>query len=410
MLSNLIAAATGILFWLLLARVAHLSPTEIGIGYAIVGMGATIGVVAKGGLDTALLRSVPATSREGGASLRRFAILVGCAVAIVLSLGLGLAAELFHALPDIGRLGWLLVGATAVLLIITWLQDAYFLAEGDARFNLQRNLVLSAGRIVLPLPVIGLAWYHPVATTWLLALVASALAALFLGRHVPTRSGPLLARAAFLRRSMRNGAGSALEFLPGLLLAPLVLFVDGPSRAGHFAIAWTAASLLFVLSASISRSALAEMVQRGALDTRAVIRTGVRQHLLTVAPAAVMGILFAPTILGVFGPQYAAEGATAFAILCASILFVAPSYLYLSLLRAEDRGRPLVVFPLVILATLLVLAPILESSHGLPGVAAAWMLANAPFGLFAAWKLRHEAKEVMPHQRARALDRRPHAE
>lgn len=402
-LSNLIAAATGLVFWLLLARVFHLPASEIGIGYAIVGMGATIGVIAKGGLDTALLRSIPAATHDGAARLARFGILVGTAVALLLALALGAGATLLHAMPLVGTFGWLLVAAIAVFLVFTWLQDAYFLAEGNAKFGVQRNLVLSVARITLPLPVIALAMYQPVALTWLLALVASALVGFAVRGHVPVRTGREVPRSEFLRRSIRNTSSSAFEFLPGLILAPIVLMVDGATTAGHFAIVWAAASLLFVISAAICRSALSEMVQRGTTTISAAIRKGTWQHVLIVLPAAAIGVGFAHVILGVFGTQYATHGTATFAILCASTLFVAPSYLYLTVLRAADRTIPLIVFPALMLVALLVLTPILAKQFGLPGVGAAWLFANAPFGIFALWKLRTHIREVMSYQTTRPV-------
>lgn len=409
-LGNLIAAAAGLLFWLLLARVAHLPPSEIGIGYAIVGLGATIAVLAKGGLDTALLRSVPIASRHESARLLRIGILAGCGVAIVVSLGLALAAKVFGIPPALGPLGWALSGGIAVLLVVTWLQDAYFLAEGDAQFGVRRNVVLAAARIAFVLPIIGLAWFQPVATAWLLALVASALTAVAWRRHRIPRIGRHVPRLEFLGRSLRHGAGSASEFLPGLLLAPLALSIDGATVAGHFAIAWTSASLLFLVSSAVGRSALAAMASGGPASIGPALGRGTLQLVATVAPAAAVGIIGAPWLLSIFGREYANKGADAFAILCASVLFVAPSCLYLALLRAEDRSGPLIAFPALMLLTLMVLAPILEMRFGLEGLAAAWLLANAPFGIFAALKLAKQMREVTPHPNAPTLARNPHLE
>lgn len=395
-LGNLIATATGLVFWLLLARVFSLPAAEIGIGYAIVGMGATIGVIAKGGLDTALMRSVPESTKEGAAHLLRFGAFIGGSIALVLSVSVALVVLHLGVMPDIGPLGWTLVGAMAVLLVITWLQDAHQLAEGNAKFAVHRNLVLSVTRIALPLPIIVLAWYQPVATTWILAVAVSALVALVIRRRGARRAGRTVTHTEFVRRSIRHEASSASEFLPGLLLAPIILMAAGPSTAGHFAIVWAAASLLFVLSAAIGRSALAHMARQGPSGVAAAIRKGALQIALIVAPAALIGALLSPTILGIFGQQYAAEGATTFIILCASVVFVAPSYLYLAVLRAADRTVPLMVFPVIMLIAVIALTPLLATTYGLPGAGAAWLIGNAPLGLYAAWRLWSKAKETTP--------------
>lgn len=410
MLNTATGAAAGLVFWFLLARLAGLSASHIGVGYATVALGTMVGVLAKGGLDTALVRSVPGASRKEAARLLGFATRVGTSLALLLVLVFALASEISAAIPDATVLGWTLVGMIGSLLVVTWLQDAYFLADGDARHSFQRNLVFSATRLLLPLPVVALALPSPVALTWALALAASALAALAFARSLGGREGRTVPRREFLHSALRNVSGSAAEFLPGLLLAPLVLALDGPDSAAYFGIAWTAASLLFLASAAISRSALAEMVRNGAPGEAAAIKRGVLQHLLIVAPGAVAGAVLAPHVLSIFGPAYAREGAAAFAILCASALVVAPTYFYLALLRARERPIALIIFPVAMVAALAFLVPLLEGRFGLPGVAIAWCVANAPFAVFAAWKLRLVAREVTTHGPAPSLGGAPYVE
>ncbi|HUR62214.1 MAG TPA: hypothetical protein VM286_07630 [Candidatus Thermoplasmatota archaeon] len=404
MLNNVTAAATGLLFWLLLARVAGLPAGEVGIGYAIVALGTTIGVVAKGGLDTALLRHVPGAHKQDARRLVLFGAAIGSLVAVAICLGLALLAHGGLGVPPLGPGGWLMVAAISILLLVTWLQDAYFLAEGQAQFSWRRNLVLSGARLLLPLPILALAVPFPIPTTWAIALAASAFAAAGFHRRIPHREGRRVPRREFLASAARNVTGSAAEFLPGLLLAPIVLAIDGPAAAAYFGIAWTAASLLFLTSAAISRSALADMMRSGG-SHHAAVRRGALQNMCTVAPAAIGGMLLAPQVLSIFGPAYGREGAAVFVVLCVSAFLVAPFYLYLAVLRAQERPAALVAFPLAMVAALLVLAPLLEARLGLPGVGIAWMAANAPFALYALWKL---ARTEVTH--APPVGGHPHAE
>ncbi len=408
--SNLIGAAAGVAFWYLLAAVAGLDPGTIGVGHAAIALGTTIAVVAKGGLDTALVQTVPDASRDEALRLLRFGVIVGSGLALVLWLGLAGASRFTGALPDIGTVGWLLVGGIALLLVTTWLQDAYFLAERDAKFSMQRNIVFSAARLALPLPIVMLALTRPVALTWALALLASALAAVFFTRTIPERSGRRVPRMEFIRTSLRNVTGSAAEFLPGLLLVPIVLHMQGADAAGFFSIAWTAASLLFLASAAIGRSAMTEMVRMDPAEQVDAIRKSVLQHLWLIAPAGLVGVLLAPQLLSIFGPVYAAQSATTFAILCASILFVAPTYLYLSVLRALDRPVPLVVFPAAMVAALFALVPSLGAAYGVAGFAIAWFVANVPFGIYGAIRLAQHGQEVSHSEPAQSIVGDPHTE
>lgn len=409
MMTNATTAAAGFFFWYLLAGLAKLPAAEIGVGFAIVALGTTVGVLAKGGFDTALLRNVPHAGRDEGMRLLRFGIALAATIALALTVVFA-GASLLGALPQLGIVGWILVAAIGILLAVTWLQDAHFLAEGDARYSFQRNLVLSAARLILPLPIVFLTWPHPVALTWALAIFVSALAATAFARALPARAGQVVPRRGFVRGAMRNVTGSAAEFLPGLFLAPLVLAMSGADAAGYFGIAWTAASLLFVMSAAIGRSALAEMVRRDSPGRAPAIRKAALHNALIVLPAALVAIALAPQVLSVFGSAYAREATFSFILLCASAIFVAPAYLYLAVLRADDRTHVLVLFPALMIAALLVAAPLLETRYGFAGVAIAWMVANAPFGIFGAWKLRQHAREVTSHRSPSPVVRGSHLE
>lgn len=406
--NTLLGAATGLVFWILLARILALPPSTIGLGYAVIALGTTVGVVGKGGLDTALIRHVPSAGRRESARLLRDGILIGGLAALVLALGFAAASVVWSGLPRLGPLGWGLVGAIGILLVATWLQDAFFIAESDAKATLQRNTIFSAARLLLPLPLVYLAFPNAIALAWALSLLVAAVVAIAFGRNRPERPERTVPRRLFMRSAMRNITGSAAEFLPGLLLAPIVLAASGADAAGYFGMAWTGAMLLFAVCAAISRSALTVMVRNGTGDQAHAIRRGTRQLIGLVLPAALVGIVFAPQLLWVFGPDYAREGAAVFRILAASTLFVAPAYLYLAVLRAHERPVALIVFPAAMVAALLVITPLLAERWGLVGAGLAWLIANAPFGAYAFVRLRHEAREVMPDAVPHTQRRAPH--
>ncbi|MEA3166766.1 MAG: hypothetical protein QOJ26_1640 [Thermoplasmata archaeon] len=392
--NTLLAAAAGLGFWLVLTRVLHLPSEVVGVGYATVAVGTTIGVLAKGGLDTALVRTVPSASGRSATRLLALAAGIGASTAILVALALLVAGNSgASSLSPLSGWAWAAAAAIGLLLVVTWLQDAWFLAQGNVQTNLLRTLAASAVRIALPFALVAWAAPTPVATAWGAALLASALFGVVLVRRRPQHDGRQVESTEFLGSAARNMAGSAAEFLPGLLLAPIVLATDGPASAAYFGMAWTVASMLFLAAGAIGRSALAEMARPG-VATGPALRRGLLQTFAVVGPGAIAGIILAPWVLGVFGADYATAGALPFAILCASILVVAPSSLYLSVLRVRERTLPLIALPLGTIALLLVLTPPMEAALGLPGVALAWTLANAPFGLWAMARLFAETRPL----------------
>lgn len=407
MVNTLALAAGGLLFWLVLTRGLDVPSRVIGPGYAVVSLGTAIGVLAKSGFDTAILRHAPRASRSSANTLLRLSIGLGVALALVLTLALAGLAQLGLPLPELSLAGWGLVLAIASLLLVTWMQDAYFVSDREARLALTRNLTFSGARLIVPLLLIAIATPYLVASAWALALGLSALLGILLAIRLPDREGEEIDPKPFLLTTVRNVTSSAAEFLPGLLLVPIVLAIDGPEAAAYFGIAWTVAHLLFQLSSAISRSALVAFVEEPQARHPQAVRRGILQHLLVLAPAALGAALLAPHVLGIFGAEYARLGGPAFVILCASILVVAPWYLYLAVLRARERVIPLVLFPAITVVALFVLVPLLEVRYGLPGVSVAWCLANAPFGLWASWRLSQEAREVRTDD-PQPVDHHPH--
>ncbi|MEA3166018.1 MAG: hypothetical protein QOJ26_887, partial [Thermoplasmata archaeon] len=368
----------------------------VGIGFTVVALGTAVGVVSKGGFDTALLQKIPLSSGAEGRRLLAFSVLLGAGIALALTAGLALADRLGGLFTHVPPIGWALVAAIAILLVLTWLQDAYFLAIGRARLTFERNVVLSLTKLLLPLPVIALALVQPVALTWALALGASALAGLARSRRFAARGRHRVRRREFLGSAARNMGGGAAEFLPGLLLVPFVLAMQGPEAAAYFGIAWTSAALIFQASGAIGRSALAHLIQSGPQGRPAAIRRGVMEHLVVVAPLALLLGVFASPFLALFGSAYSVQGARVLAILCVSAVLVAPISLYVAVLRSHDRTIAPIAFPVAILAGLAVWAPLLGDRYGIAGIAVAWFLANAPLAAYATWRLRQTTVEVMP--------------
>jgi len=230
-----------------------------------------------------------------------------------------------------------------------------------------------------------------------LAVAVSAAFASAMGRGIARTTSRVavapVADATFLVCAVRNTANGAAELAPGLVLAPLVLALAGATEAAHFAIAWAAASILFMAAIAISRSALVELVRGDAASHGRTVRRSLVQQSVVLGPAALVGIAFAHPFLAIFGSEYAREGTLTMMILCASALFVGPTFLYLAVLRARDGSFGLIAIPLVMIVALVLLAPPLLARWGLPGVAVAWLASNVPMGALAGWKLSRAQRD-----------------
>jgi O-antigen/teichoic acid export membrane protein len=392
--NHAVNAVAGFGFWLVFIRVTQLDATAIGIGFTVVAVGTAIGLVARGGLATALMRHVPKTHGAAGNQLYALATIVGCILALVATplAWLALGARMAHSMLPAD---WMMAGGLAVLLIVAWMQDAYLLARGRVGSTVVRNAAFSAMKLALPLAFVLWPLRGAVAYSWLGSLLVAAVCGQWLIRRIRIERGSPSDVGGFRRSAWRNTLSNASEFLPGLVLTPIVLAREGAAAAAYFGMAWTVASLLFLAITAIGRSSLTQMV-RG--DHPAVAtRKAVVQAVILILPAAALGTVMARIALLVFGADYAAAATNTLQILLASVVFVIPSALYLDVLRARELTRPLNLLPVGLLLGLFVLAPLLVARMGIEGVAWAWLIVNAPFGLWSMGRIAQIVKEN-PHE------------
>ncbi|HEV8361523.1 MAG TPA: hypothetical protein VGR28_13820 [Candidatus Thermoplasmatota archaeon] len=397
MLNAIVGAGAGVAFWIAVVRAFAFTPAEVGVGVAVISLATALALVSKLGLDAALVRHVPRAGYRRSLRLLALATALGALAAVA---GAALVVGGAGAFVDLGvpRAAWGagLIALLAALLVVTWLQDAVFLAVGEARRIFHRNLVLHGARLLTPGLLAALALPLAVPLAWGLAVGLSALAGLVMLRALPRAPAAAPTAAVptrtFLRSAARNMAGSGAEFVPALLLPPLVLHLHGPEAAAPFGLAWAAASVLYLLSAALARSAFAEM-SRGGAEAKA-LRHAVRHHLAAVAPALVAAMVLGPWALRFLGEGYAAAGVGVFWLLAASTVLVAPVHLYLALLRSREARWELTVFPAVLVVALLSLAPVMGARFGGEGVALAWVVVHVPLAAYAALRLHRAAQEV----------------
>ncbi|MEE1620481.1 hypothetical protein ACQ3I4_12380 [Zafaria sp. Z1313] len=378
-LNSIAGAALGLVFWVLAARL--LPVAHVGLGMATV---ATITTVAN--LGQLNLYQTAGVLLAGSTRRRRLSLeLTGLAAGATAVVGSG--ALLLWTVTDLGdelvvggplilacALGWTLFALKDGLLVglrgfmaVPVLNTAYGLLKIAA-------LVLTAA--ALGGASIVLATFLPI------LLVLPVAAWLLLGR---TREG-----GAPLPAASSAGAPSGLDRrfigvdylgfvclqLSTTLLPFLILSWAGAHAAGIFAVVW----LLVVMLDTLAHNAGVPLASEAARDPRSARRlAGMigRRAFALVALGVAGTLLLAEFILGFFGAEYAADGATALRLMVLASLARCYTVLTLALLRARRRAGAASGVEAVHLAALLCAAAVLVPAHGVTGMAAAWLVAQA---------------------------------
>ena len=275
---TLVGALTGFFFWGLAAR--FYTPEEVGIASAIISAVALLAGIAGLGVGMGLVRFLPAAPhpRRLLNSALTFIALAALLVAAVYLAGLDLWSPSLSLLRGSALTVAAFLAFAVAQTLGTVLQSA-FVARRRAGYALAQTAIANGGRLLLVVPLAGMAAAGLAGSVALAVVLAVTLSlALFLPRVEPGyRPRPRFHRpdlAAILPYSAGNYLAQLLAQTSLALLPLLVLELLGPAPAGYFYIAWMLGSMLASPGVALATSAFAEgsnapgSLVRGALPGR----------------------------------------------------------------------------------------------------------------------------------------------
>jgi len=337
-------AIIGLGYW---AVSTHLfSAGAVGLAAAASSTAFFLGAIGALGIPLLLLAEIgplPATVRRVTFSTGMY---IACLTVLVLSLGtLALSPLLGGSLKIIGAdpaaAAAFVIGSVATIATLTFDDAAIGLHRGSAQ--LWRGSLNS----VLKLAIVGLLVMAGARTArgllfaWAFALVASlaCLPMLRLG-SAPAGEGSVGRRVALVRRygmlslkhHVLNLSINSVFYIVGLIAALLI----PPRQLAYFSTAFLLESTAMIIPYLLALSLFAEMSDDKSLLHHHVRRT-LPLGLALCGGIVVVALVAAPLALRIFGPAYAANGATALRLL----VLVGPAYVikdhYVAIRRTQGR-------------------------------------------------------------------------
>jgi O-antigen/teichoic acid export membrane protein len=374
--SSAVTSVLGFVFWWLAARAA--TPEVVGAISAAVSAMTFIGTIGVFGMGTLLISELPHL-RTG-----RWNLISACLVAAgtVAAAGGLVYVVLVHATGSGLRetagsplaAGLLMVGVcvTAITLVL----DDGLIGMLAGPLQLMRNTWFAAAKLlllgllaILPITVTG----TEMLTTWVAGALLS-IAALAVAVRRRGMGGSLRPHLAVLRRMRwraidHNLLNMAL-FLPRAAL-PLVVAVVLSTRAtADFYAAWMVVTVLAMIPAHLATTLFA--VAAGDLGAlRPKVRMALCVALGLGVPLSLLVAIHAPSIMDIFGHEYAAAAAGALRILALTYVATVVRQLYVAISRVLGRVRRASFFALLTGAAELAAATAGGYWSGLTGLALA---------------------------------------
>ena len=298
-----------------------------------------------------------------------------------------LAPSVSNELAYLGDEARLAVGFVVALALwgIFALQDAALMATRQAPWIPIENGLFGALKLAaLPvLLIVGvtngvfLAWTLPMAL--LLApvnlLVFRRAIPMHVGGDLPESSINRLGRRRVMRFLAQDYLAAVLTEATLTVLPLLVIVILGARENAYFAIPFTIA----IAFDNLAYSACASLVVEGTLEQeslRVLTRLFVRRVVALLVPAAALLAVAAPLVLLPFGHVYAERGAAVLRLLLFASVFRTIIALFSAVARVKGQGPRIALVELALLVLVLGPAVPLAHSHGIGGVAFAWLVAN----------------------------------
>ena len=389
------AMAFGGVFWLLAARVA--SPREVGLAAGAVSAMMLCTQVAILGFGSAVIIHLKANQK-------RLSVLLNSALSLVVVASAALSVSfIVVAAAVLGQLdvvahsalfaGFFVTASVCGTLGILLDQTNTALRRGDQA--LVRNIAFGAATL-LGLIVVAVAGpalsAEAIFLPWALAgVLATAVGVRQLRRSVqgyrprPSIDAPLSRR--LVRSALPNYLLSLADRVPALVLPIIVTELLSPAANATWYGVWMMAFVVYTVPVQIGLTVFSEIARDPMSEVRAV-RRGIRTSLAFAVPLAAVVALAAEPLLSLLGRHYASGGVTPLRILVLGCLPLTVVQAYFASARARGRLREAIAVAAIGAVLSVAAAAVAAVEGGLTAMALAWVGAQVPTALWAAWRLR----------------------
>lgn len=386
--SSVVTCALGAAYWILAARLY--TAEAVGLNSALISTMMLLAGISQLNLMSALNRFIPVA---GGATRRLLVLSYLIAIGVAGLVGLAFARTVETLAPALGVLAhndWLAVWFIAATMAwcVFVLQDSALVGLHQAVWVPIENGAFALGKIVLLISVAGALPSFGVFASWsipfMLVLVPTNLLifCVLVPRHVRGTVGQ--AHPPVAGQIARYVAGDylgALFWLACTTLLPIMVVQHaGYAANAYFFLAWQVAFSLHLVSPNMGSSLIAEAAADQ--EQLAAYAYQIGRHVArVVVPGALLLVVTAPYMLGLFGSDYATEGTPVLRLLALAAIPNIVQTLFVSVARVQRRVGVVALTLGVFCGCVLGLSYVLLPRLGIVGVALAWLAVETALAL-----------------------------
>lgn len=377
MLSMVIIAISGFLFWIVIARTA--SADIVGLATTILSVSSLISLLGMGGFDTVFIRFLAKSKKPNhiiNTGMTITALLSG-----ILAIGFCLLTPVIS--PAISFLAFnpLYIFLFALFTVFTtWntVTNAVLIAQKRGGYVLGINIVFSAIKLTLPFVLPSndpMVIFSILGITQVVNVALSVWAMMRLSHYTPRiRIDRIVLRNVY-KFGAANYFANLFNLLPDSILPLIVLNQLGPHNSAYFYMAFTIANLLYTIIFSTAQATLAE-ASHDEPQGGHHLRRGLGIVMAMLIPSMLGVIVLAPYVLEVFGTDYRQNASELIVILALSGIPIALYSIQGTYFKITHQLKGLLAMTVSNSIAIIGLAYLLAGSYGLNGIGWAWLIGS----------------------------------
>lgn len=374
-INTALSSLFGLLFWVIATHI--LSVDSVGLATSALSAAGLIIVLSKLGFDSGFTRYFRESKNINGLYTTITVITVSLSIllAIVFILGLEFFSPSLLFLRDSSYL--LIFILYIALFSIATVQGTAMVSSRRSDFYLVQNLLLG-----IRIPLLFLIAFLGISSIFyafdVALIVACIFGAFILYRYNGLKPGfklDLSSLKHIINFSFGTYLSSTLSILPALIMPILIINTIEAENSAYFYIAYSVASLLFVIPMAVSTSLFVEGSHN--LPLRETTIKSVKFIALLLVPALLFILLFGDTLLLLFSKDYSEHSYKLLVLLATSSVFSSIVSIYISIKKVQKDVNSMIIVNLLIAVLTLGLGYMGLLKFGVEGVGYAWIAANA---------------------------------
>ena len=378
MLTSVTGSGFGFFFWVLAAKL-YPAAGDVGIATALMSAMSFIVLLTRFGLDSSMIRFFPGSDKARIFNTTLIITTLPCIITgVVFIAGIDLFSPQLSLLKD----PWKAALFLAFLTVISTLSiiNIAFIALRKAEYQLLQSIV-SASRILLLVPLVFLGALG-IFSSYGIASLLSMLVLLYYLRKQSIRPS-MVYDGGFLKKTLGFSAGNYLSGLltgaPAQILPILVLNLLGPAQTAYYYIAYSIASLLYMIPNAVSTSLFVEGSHGE--DLKKTVIKALKGTLLILLPAMLVLYFAAGFLLNLIGKDYSSSGLELLKNMTIASLPLTVVSIYMTINKIQKNSKELVSLSALSFITLLTTSYFFMLKYGLTGIGYAWIVSQTILAL-----------------------------